>query len=325
MCGKLSFENFNIRSMKKIMIMIMIGATLFTISCNAPTNKQGEKEVEEERKMDAINTDVDLSVTYAEKIKNDQRVVDYLNEYHETLYDFYSDMYNSMILNNTGDVIKNIVKGIYNAFPLLKLEQRRNSFKEEFSEEKMNLIYQEENKITKVINYSYYEAINDKQNNSYRKQVAGFLTETEESLEEHVQNVREKLNDFECKVAEFRYLYIMNYFVADNEYSVSALNTDLDKINKNRQPITVDDTVVTKYAEESKERELMEAFVILTNELSNQDYDYLKVKDDWSDAKKQTYTTFFDAVDNVILLNIASLKKDLSTVPAVDFYNIQKK
>jgi len=290
---------------------------LFFSSCNFLNKKEDAVEV------NGINTAIVISEKFPEKIKNDQRVVDYLNEYHETLHKFYGNQYKDMIMTRANIFMK-VGGAIVDAMPLLILESRRNSFKEEFSYEKMGLIYKEEDKIGKVINYSFYKAANDKEKNSYRQEIASNLSDTEESLAQQIENVRKLTNDLEYNAAEFRYYYSMNFFYIDKESNISNLTIDIEKINTSRKQYEKSDPIISKYNVGSKERELIASFVSLVNEISNQNYDYKKTQDGWSDKKKRDYKKFFDAIDNAVEWNIASLKDKLVLIKPIDFYNIQK-
>lgn len=307
-------------SKSKVLLKTAIYCSVFILffsSCNFSNKKEDAAEV------NGINTAIVISEKFPEKIKNDQRVVDYLNEYHETLHKFYGNQYKDMIITGANIFMK-VGGAIVDAMPLLILESRRNSFKEEFSDEKMGLIYKEEAKIGKVINYSFYKAVNDKEKNSYRQEIASNLSDTEESLAQQIENVRKLTNDLDYNAAEFRYYYSMNFFYMDKESNISNLTIDIEKINTSRKQYELSDPIISKYDVGSKERELIESFVSLINEISNQNYDYKKTQDGWSDKKKRDYKKFFDAIDNAVEWNIASLKDKLVLIKPIDFYNIQK-
>jgi hypothetical protein len=110
----------------------------------------------------------------------------------------------------------------------------------------------------------------------------------------------------------------------DKESNISNLTIDIEKINTSRKQYDKSDPIISKYDVGSKERELIESFVSLINEISNQNYDYKKTQDGWSDKKKRDYKKFFDAIDNAVEWNIASLKDKLVLIKPIDFYNIQK-
>lgn len=297
----------------KIGILLIICYT--TIGCDRinnslSTNSQSTRQTLPELKK--------ASDQLPDKLSQDPNVVEYLSDYEETLEEFYRE---ALIDRLNQRLIRGLWHTIKNAWPLLSLEQKRNAFKSNYSDEKWMLIRLEEDKITKIINYAYYILNSDKIWNTNRYNIGMIsprCSEYDESLDDHLDLLEEYSVSFDILGAEFRYRFMNQYVYNPTPMNISDFIDDFKRVQNG------DYKVSDMYDRGTIEKKYLSALNDYRTELENKEYTYFNLKEDWSISKQQAYDSVFVAFNGIIDAHIHFLELNPSEVEPVNFFELQK-
>lgn len=296
--------------------IIILSATLMTISCSS-------NNIETHGELDRV----EISNYYPESIKNDDRLIGYLELFHDDLFEAFRQDF----IKRSGEGLFNqITSAISNNSISIKAERKRIS--EQYNDETMQMIFEEENHISQILCYAYHNNIWQYRKGIKNQVIMNEYTTKNDSTEfihrrflhvegiygdddynDWINNVRKTSKKLELSQADLRYKLAINR-VYGNEVNLTQFEEDaisaLQELNTTR---------IAKYLKDERLSSLTEHLSELIVLFAEDNIEFKKRTPTWSAKKASEYKYFCQSVIGWSKYDISLLN---NRIEEVNYHNL---